>query len=113
MGARHSARDCPPPEHPTEYSSRFVGLGTEAGLTYQLQIVRLLFSGTAADEARAIVVEASNHADSWIAGTRHSGRPDQTELERLDTSWRDLGLALIDLAPDQEVLETVARLHGI
>ena len=102
-----------PPEHPTECSSRFVGLGTEVGLAYQLHVVRLLFGGTAADEARAVVVEASNHAHSWIVGARHAGRPDQTDVERLDRSWRDLGLALTHLAPDQRVLETVERLHGI
>ena len=41
------------PEEPSEFAARFVGLGTETGLRYQLEIVEFLFAEEVLDEARA------------------------------------------------------------
>ena len=102
-----------PPAQPTEYASRFVGLGTEAGLAYQLQVIRILFRGASADEARSVVLNASARASVWIEDARQGGPPDPGELARLDTRWRDLGRSLSELTSDHRVRDTVVRLHGL
>ena len=101
------------PDEPSEFAARFVGLGTETGLRYQLEIVEFLFPDDVVDEARSEVHDAAEAAAHWIGTVRGREAADSVELSTLDESWRVLGTRLVDLAPDRRVASTVARLHGV
>ena len=101
------------PDEPSEFGARFVGLGTESGLGYQLEIVELLFPDNVLDEARSQIHDAAEAAAQWITTVRGREDLDSRELTRLDESWRALGARLLVLAPDEQVSTTIARLHGL
>jgi hypothetical protein len=100
------------PDKPSEFAARFVGLGTDAGLRYQLQIVEILFPEEVIDEARSHIRDAAAAAARWISTSRGREATDSSELRRLDDLWRALGVRLVALAPDRDIAATVARLHG-
>ena len=101
------------PDEPSEFAARFVGLGTEAGLRYQLEIVGFLFSGNVLDEAKSRVEDTAEAAARWIGALRGHAVVGSEELRRFDESWRTLGTELMALAMDDEVASTLARLHGL
>ncbi len=100
------------PDEPSEFAARFVGLGTDAGLRYQLQIVEILFPEEVIDEARSQIGDAAEAAARWISTSRGREAVDSSGLRQLDELWRALGVRLVGLAPDGDIAATVARLHG-
>ena len=72
------------PDEPSEFAARFVGLGTEGGLRYQLEIVEFLFPEKALDEARSQIHGAAEEAARWISTLRGREAVDSTDLRRLD-----------------------------
>jgi len=103
----------PSPDEPSEFAARFVGLGTEAGLRYQLEVVGVLFPEHVLDEARSQVEDAAEAAARWIGADRSREAVDSVELRQLAEAWRALGTALVGLAPDEQIGGTIMRLHGL
>jgi hypothetical protein len=101
------------PDEPSEFAARFVGLGTETGFRYQLEIVEFLFPAKWVDEARSEILDAAEEAARWIGAERGGEAADPTELLQLEASWRALGVTLLELAPTGEIAATVVRLHGV
>lgn len=101
------------PDEASEFAARFIGLGTESGLGYQLEIVELLFPDEVHDEARSRIHDAAEAAAQWIRRVRGGEDVNSTELKQLDESWRALGVRLLRLAPDEQVAATIERLHGV
>ncbi len=101
------------PDEPSEFAARFVGLGTETGLRYQLDVVEILFPEKVREEALSQIHGAAEAAVRWISTLRGREAVDSVVLSQLDESWRALGVRLVGLAPNEQVATRVAQLHGV
>ena len=101
------------PDEPSEFAARFVGLGTETGLRYQLDVIEILFPKKTREKALSQIHAAAEAAGRWISILRGREAVDNVLLSQLDESWRALGVRLVGLAPNEQVATRVARLHGV